>query len=152
MAEYPNHDSSHETVPFSLTSLHHHRGLMKLRNSNDCTATFRCVKPRRRHRDSTYPLFVLSAIYQHLDLAQLLFSRRSLHHVFRWSMTLWRDCQVAILRTLAKLAESAYPRNVSAWILYLPWEFCNLATFSLAPPPFYYLFTVATSSNGPHIH
>ena len=120
MAEYPNHDSSHETVPFSLTSLHHHRGLMKLRNSNDCTATLRCVKPRRRHRDSTYRLFLLSAIYQHLDPAQLPFSRRSLHHVFRWSMTLWRDCQVAILRTLAKLAESAYPRNDSAWILCLP--------------------------------
>ena len=120
MVEYLNHDSSHETMPFSLTSLHHHRRLMKPRNSNACTATFRCVKPRRRHRDSTYPLFVLSAIYQHLDPAQLLFSRRSLHHVFRWSITLWRDCQVAILRTLAKLAESTYPRNVSAWILYLP--------------------------------
>ena len=97
--EYSNDDSFHETT---TTSLHRHRRLMKLRNSNACTATLRCLKRRRRHRETfvgtmeagnhrdSYPLFTLNAIYQHLDPAQLKFSRRSLHRVFRWSMTLWR--------------------------------------------------------------
>ena len=75
----------------------------------------------RKHKDSCPP-FVLVAIYQHLDPAQLLFSPRSLHRVFRWSMTPWRDCQVATLRSLATLAESAYPRSVWTWILSSPFE------------------------------
>ena len=52
MDECPNDDSSHETTPFSSTSFHHHRRLMKLRNSNACTAILQCVKPRRRHRET----------------------------------------------------------------------------------------------------
>ena len=152
--EYSNDDSFHETTS---TSLHRHRRLMKLRNSNACTASLRCLKGRRRHRETfvgtmeagkhrdSYPLFTLNAIYQHLDPARLKFSRRSLHRVFRWSMTLWRAEPWQNSQSLHT------PEMSRGGSCICPWEFCNLATFSLAPPPFYYLFTAATRSNGPHI-
>ncbi|EDR01369.1 uncharacterized protein LACBIDRAFT_333424 [Laccaria bicolor S238N-H82] len=83
--------------------------LMKLRNSKACTATLRCVKPRKR-RDH-YPVFVLVALYQQLDPAQLQLSRQSLHRVFRWSMTLWRGRQLQSAQTarmdITKLVMSA---------------------------------------------